>query len=246
MPLLPPLPRSAEAELLDRPSHDLAALADNLRDLRDIDRYLGGTALAWGGWGLAIALRPMLQTLPPGARATLLDVATGGADGPRILASRARRLGYDLRPIASDRLADVLGLARAAGARFPLVQHDALAIPLRDGAVDFVTCSLALHHFDPPAAVALLRELGRVARRGLIVNDLRRSRPAYWGARLLALGPWHAMARHDGPLSVLRAYTLPEARALAAQAGIAHARVQAMPLFRILITATNHPTRCPC
>lgn len=240
MLLLPPLPRSAEAELLDRPSHDLAALADNLRDLRDLDRYLGGTALTWR------ALRPMLQTLPPGARATLLDVATGGADGPRILASRARRLGYDLRPIASDRLADVLGLARAAGARFPLVQHDALAIPLRDGAVDFVTCSLALHHFDPPAAVALLRELGRVARRGLIVNDLRRSRPAYWGARLLALGPWHAMARHDGPLSVLRAYTLPEARALAAQAGIAHARVQAMPLFRILITATNHPTRCPC
>ena len=228
--LLPPtLPRSAEAELLDAQTHDLAALADNLRDLRALDRYLGGTSLTWQ------ALWPMLRALPPGAPATLLDVATGGADGPRILAARARRHGYELRPLASDRLADVLRLARAAGARFPLLQHDALAIPLADAAVDFVTCSLALHHFEPPAAVALLHELCRVARRGVIVNDLRRGRLAYAGARLLAHGPWHAMARHDGPLSVLRAYTLEEARALVEQAGISGAQVQAMPLFRMLI-----------
>jgi ubiquinone/menaquinone biosynthesis C-methylase UbiE len=163
-------------------------------------------------------------------------VATGGADGPPSLAARARRHGYDLRPLASDRLADALRLARAAGARFPLIQHDALAIPLPDRAVDFVTCSLALHHFEPLAAVALLRELRRVARRAVVVNDLRRCRPAYWGARLLALGPWHAMARHDGPLSVLRAYTLAEIRQLAAQAGFFDAQVAARPLFRIIIT----------
>lgn len=229
MPTLPALPRSAEPELLDAPTHDLAALADNLRDLRALDRYLGGTALTWR------VLWPMLRVMPPGTPATLLDVATGGADGPRILAARAQRHGYDLRPFASDRLADVLRLARRAGARFPLIQHDALTIPVRDQSVDFVTCSLALHHFDPPAAVALLRELCRIARRGVIVNDLRRGRLAYASAQLLARGPWHAMARHDGPLSVLRAYTLEEARALVAQAGISGARVQVLPLFRLLI-----------
>jgi ubiquinone/menaquinone biosynthesis C-methylase UbiE len=198
-----------------------------------VDRYLGGSALTWR------ALLPMLRALPPGTPATLLDVATGGADSPRILARLAGRHGYDLRPFASDQLADVLQLARRAGARFPLIQHDALAIPLQDVAVDFVTCSLALHHFDPPAAVVLLRELCRVARRGVVVNDLRRGRLAYWGAQLLARGPWHAMARHDGPLSVLRAYTLDEARALVAQAGIVGAQVQARPLFRMLIVVNE-------
>ncbi len=225
-----PLRRSAETELLDQPGHDYAALAENLQDLRELDRYLGGTALTWR------ALWPLLRELPHGAPATLLDVATGGADGPRGLVARAHRHGYDLRPFASDRLADVLQLARVAGAHFPLIQHDALAIPLHDRAIDFVTCSLALHHFDPPAAVALLRELHRVARRGVIVNDLCRGRLAYWGARLLALGPWHAMARHDGPLSVLRAYTIAEARALIAQAGLADARIAGGPLFRMIIT----------
>src|SRR5215203_3328829 len=95
MPILASLPRSAEPELLDAPAHDLDALADNLGDLRALDRYLGGTALTWR------VLWPMLRTLPPGAAATLLDVATGGADGPRILAARAQRHGYDLRPFAS-------------------------------------------------------------------------------------------------------------------------------------------------
>lgn len=229
MKLRSPLPRSPETELLDQPEHDLAELADNLRDLRELDRYLGGTALTWR------ALWPLLRELPRGTSTSLLDVATGGADGPRGLAARARRRGYQLNPIASDRLSDVLRLARAAGARFPLIQHDALAIPLPDRAVDFVTCSLALHHFDPPAAVALLRELGRVARRAVIVSDLRRGRLAYLGAQALARGPWHAMARHDGPLSVLRAYTLAEARDLVTQTRLPGARVLSQPLFRMII-----------
>src|SRR5258708_621586 len=101
MPTFPSLPPTAQSQLLDPPTHDLAALADNLRDLRALDRYLGGTMLTWR------ALRPMLRALPSGAPVTLLDVATGGADGPRILAACARRHGYDLCPFASDRLADV-------------------------------------------------------------------------------------------------------------------------------------------
>lgn len=230
MNLLQPLPRSADAELLDLPAPNLGALAENLRDLRDLDRLLGSSALTWRG------LWPMLRRLPPSAPITLLDVATGGAVGPRYLARAAGRRGYNLRLFASDRLAEVLRLARAAGAAFPLIRHDALAIPLPDRAVDFTTCALALHHFDPEAAAALLRELARVSRHGVVVNDLRRARPAYWGARLLALGPWHAMARHDGPLSVLRAYTLAEARALAVRAGLPGARVVAYAPFRMLIT----------
>ncbi|HJZ47418.1 MAG TPA: hypothetical protein VKE41_09650, partial [Roseiflexaceae bacterium] len=105
MSLFPALPRSAKPELLDAPEHDLAALEDNLHDLRMLDRYLGGTTLTWR------ALRPMIERMPPGTPVTLLDVATGGADSPRILARLARRHGYDLRPLASDRLKDVLRLA---------------------------------------------------------------------------------------------------------------------------------------
>jgi SAM-dependent methyltransferase len=236
MALLPELRRSEAPELLDGPSVDPTALADNLRDLRQVDRYLGGTALIWR------ELLPMLRRQPRGATATLLDVATGGADGPRLLVEWAGREGYHLRPVASDRLLAALQFARAAGAWFPLIRHDALAIPVADGGMDFVTCSLALHHFAPGEAIVLLRELNRVAHRGVIVGDLRRGRLAYLGARLLALGPWHAMARHDGPLSVLRAYTVAEVRELVRHAGLTGALVEARRPFRVVITIVKRET----
>jgi hypothetical protein len=43
------------------------------------------------------------------------------------------------------------------------------------------------------------------------------------------------MARHDGPLSVLRAYTPGEVRALIARAGLTDALVEARAPFRIVI-----------
>jgi hypothetical protein len=63
--------------------------------------------------------------------------------------------------------------------------------------------------------------MARVARHGVVVNDLARG-------RLLHLGAWallHAMTRnaftrHDGPLSVQRAYSLAEARTLVTGAGL--------------------------
>jgi hypothetical protein len=87
--------------------------------------------------------------------------------------------------------------------------------------VDIAISALTLHHLEPPAATAYLAAMDRVARMGVVVNDLARSR---WGwalvwlvTRLLACG---RMSRHDGPLSILRAYTAEEARALCAYAGM--------------------------
>ena len=88
-------------------------------------------------------------------------------------------------------------------------------------AFDVAHASLVLHHLDPDEAVALLRELRRVARHGIVVNDLVRGRLAWVGGWLLV----HAIAtsrytRHDGPLSVRRAYSRREMGALLDAAGL--------------------------
>jgi hypothetical protein len=101
--------------------------------------------------------------------------------------------------------------------------------------VDIAISALTLHHLEPAAATAYLAAMDGVARVGVVVNDLARSRVAWalvWLAtRLLALG---RMSRHDGPLSVRRAYTADEVRGLCARAGLEGVTVRRyVPLLRL-------------
>jgi hypothetical protein len=98
-----------------------------------------------------------------------------------------------------------------------------------------VTCSLALHHFDPAGAVQVLREMNRLCRTGFIVNDLRRGAIGY-GATWLAsrLTTRNRLTRHDAPLSVRRAYTPIELRSLLDEAGVVDAEIKTVPWFRMV------------
>jgi 2-polyprenyl-3-methyl-5-hydroxy-6-metoxy-1,4-benzoquinol methylase len=228
------LPRSAGAELMDRPDADPEELARSLEDLRSVNRWLGGTR----------AVRHHLSRLcaaHPQAEYSILDVATGSADFPVALVGWARRAGLGLRVVATDLHPATLSEARRRTADIPEVEvqaADALHLPFDDGAFDVTLLSTALHHFDHRAdAVMVLREMARVSRIGIIVNDLRRSLPALIGARLLAATVWrrHPITRHDGPLSVRRAYSAGELRELADAAGLAGARVHRHVPFRLVL-----------
>ena len=84
--------------------------------------------------------------------------------------------------------------------------------------------------------MTLLRELKRVARRAVVVTDLRRSRLAWVLIWLLTRVIWRSrIVRHDGPVSVGRAYTPREIAALARQAGLDGATVLRQPLFRMAV-----------
>ena len=94
------------------------------------------------------------------------------------------------------------------GLRLRVGDGRALADP--DGSFDIVHSSMVLHHLEPEEAVVFLREMARVARRGVIVNDLVRSRLGWLGAWLIShLLTRSRYTRHDAPLSVRRAYTGP-------------------------------------
>ena len=205
-------------ELLDGPLGDPGALEDNLRDLRRINRLLGGVDLS---------ARAVASLAGGRENLTLLDVGTGAADIPVALLARARGDGRQLSITATDGRAEVVRAARAVDPgldRTPglkLAVADGLALPYPDASFDVAHISLVLHHHDPAEAVTLLRELRRVARSGVVVNDLSRGRLRWLGAVLLtATITSGRYTRHDAPLSVRRAYTLDEVRSLFRDAGI--------------------------
>ncbi len=208
-------------ELLDGPLDDTRALVGNLRDLARINRLTGGAALS------ERTIADLATRYPETTVRSILDVGTGAADIPARLLASARRHGGELAVIASDSRPEVLAaalVARPALGRMPgltFALADGRGLPWPDGSFDVAHASLVLHHLSPADAVAFLRELRRVARLGVVVNDLVRGRQFWLGGWLLV----HAIAtsrftRHDGPLSVRRAYTRPELDALVAGAGL--------------------------
>ena len=224
-------------ELLDGPLDDEAALRGNLRDLARINRWLGGTSASRRALDRLLARR----TVPH----TLLDVGTGAADIPLALLGRASRSGRPLRVTGVDSRQEVLDAARAIDprlARTPdleLVVVDGRILPWPDRSFDVVHASLVIHHLEPPDALAFLREAARVARLGVVINDLVRARHHWLGARvLLPLMTRNRFTRHDGPLSVRRAYTRMELRALLAGAALRPvAEVGAFAGHRVAIAA---------
>jgi ubiquinone/menaquinone biosynthesis C-methylase UbiE len=233
--------RSVEVdELLDGPLDDAEALVGNLRDLARANRWLGGVWLSSKG---------VAALAPAGVPLTVLDVGTGGADIPLALIDRARAAGRRLSVTATDNRHEILAAAVLALPRLATTPDLALrvadgrALPFPDRSFDVAHSSLVLHHVEPAVAVELLREMGRVARRGIVVNDLVRGQLAWLGAWLLShLATTNRYSRHDAPLSVRRAYTVDELTSLIAAAGL---RVEASAFgpfrHRVMLAATVGP-----
>jgi hypothetical protein len=90
----------------------------------------------------------------------------------------------------------------------------------------------------------MLREMRRVARLGVVVNDLERSRVGLLGAWLIGhLLTANRLTRHDAPLSVRRAYTAMEMATMLRSAGLVPVRtVRGAVGQRYAIAAVVVPT----
>lgn len=212
----------AIVEEMDRPDIPREILHRDLANLRTINRYFGGAKAA------ALAVRLALRRCP---LESVLDCACGGADNT-LIQHHALKPG---RSIALDLHPTTLEYARThtAGSGIEFHNGDIRDLPFPDQSIDVVTCHLALHHFPDDEAVQVLRELGRVARKLVVVTDLTREPLGYVAAWLLVqLWLRDPMTRHDALLSVRRAWNHEEFKELASKAGWTSPVHHPFPWFR--------------
>lgn len=209
---------------LERLDHPVPP-AERDASLADIDRLNA----RFGGYVLTFrALDRLTSGLPASRTLLVVDVGGGRGDFARRLIQRCRRRGRLVHVVVVDRDPDLLAAARRrAPSHTSLVRADATALPFREGSADVVTMSLTLHHMEPDDAATSLGEMRAIARTVVIVNDLLRGRLSlalvWLATRVLAC---HPISRHDGPLSVRRAYAPDELRALCEKAGLPAPRIE--------------------
>lgn len=226
----------AKPEMMDLPGNDPALLAEDLKNLRTINRYFGGFA------AVGKTILPFFHGVASDKPVEILDLATGSADHPVEIARIARKLGRRVHIIAVDRNPQILEIARRRTQGIPEIEvarKDLLQLDFADGSFDIVLCSLALHHFSREDAVGILAEMNRICRIGIIVNELNRSWIAAWTAWVYThVTTRNPLTLYDSYASVLRAFTPVELREMALEAGIERFEIMTRPFFRLILVAS--------
>jgi SAM-dependent methyltransferase len=212
--------RARDPELLDAEPPE-SEVAKSLRDLRLVNRCLGSRRAL---------LRAVGSCWSPAGR--LLDVGCASGDVLGYLQQRLPgvrlAVGLDIKALHLKDAAP--GLRCAVG--------DVRRLPFAERSFDVVTASLFLHHFDAAELAPVVRELARVARRALVVCDLRRALLPYLFGRvafpLLFATP---VSVHDGLVSIRRGFREPELREAFAGAGLRQVQIRRAFPYRLLAVA---------
>lgn len=222
--------RSYEKEMMDLTDNSPELLADDLRNLRMLNRYLSGSRSVMLALQRALGREPLKHI-------SVLDVGTGSADIPAAIFAWAKRRNIAAKIIGVE--ADPITARIAANqtkqlADIKIIQGDAGAPPFSPGAFDFVVASQFLHHFSEAKIIDLLKQWAKLARRGIVISDLVRHPLAYHGIRLLTkLTTRNLMTLTDAPLSVRRAFAFNEWRELLCQADIGQVEMFSVFPFRM-------------
>jgi 2-polyprenyl-3-methyl-5-hydroxy-6-metoxy-1,4-benzoquinol methylase len=171
----------------------------------------------------------------------ILDVGFGGGDTLRAIAHWAAQrsiivelTGIDLNPYAM-RAAQELGTHDPLAPSLDLITADVFRYRPQQQP-DVIVSALFTHHLSSSEIVRFVRWMEEQARLGWFINDLERSSRAAWWFRFLSmLFGWHRFVRHDGPVSLRRAFRENDWQRLLREANVANASIESNPMCRLCV-----------
>ncbi len=219
--------RVVTPELLDTDAASPPEVQRTLADLRRINRWFGG---------ISTTRRLLERVLArcPSPELTLLDVGAGSGDVSLTAAAQLQRKAK-IKVTLLDRMPAHLprnGASRIGG--------DALSLPFRDASFDLVNCSLLVHHLEPAQVSRFITEALRVARRAVLLNDLRRE-PLHLALMYAGYPLFSRLTLHDGIASVRRAYTPDELAAILRDTPGTSIEIENHYLYRMGIVVWKEP-----
>ena len=226
--------RSYELENIDKGTYTPEEYEGCLVELRRVNEWLGDAKVLQESFFAEIA-RANLRSF------SVLDVGAGSGELLRVTAQWARETNRTTRLVGVELNRRSAQAIRDESTDFPEIssaQANGLRLPFADNSFDFAIQSLTLHHFDDQNAVKIVREMARVAARGIFVIDLHRNPVAYYFYTTIGhLFLHNRLIREDGALSILKSFKPDEMEDIGRQAGLKHPVVEKHFPSRLVLRA---------
>lgn len=231
--------RATKPERIDTGDYTPEEYATFLREIRFINQRLGDRS-ALEKTLIAEIIRLDLKEF------SVLDVGAGTGELLGVVAEFARASGRNAQLVGLD--LNEISIKEVASERLKFeeispVQGNALCLPFADNAFDFAFCSLFTHHLTDEQIPAALREMSRIARRGIVVIDLERSVKAWFLYQLFCLAyRISPLVRQDGSLSIKKGFTCNEMIEFGNASELRDPIVQKHAPYRIVTSTFNSDT----
>ncbi|SFH86181.1 methyltransferase domain-containing protein [Halpernia frigidisoli] len=195
-------------ESMDDFSMDNDGLITALDDLARINKFLGGNSVTIEG------IEKLLKNYQKSETITILDFGCGDGEMLRQVADYGKRQNINFNLIGIDANAATIRYAENNSKNYSNISYLAEDIFLYDFSkinIDIALITLTLHHFKDPEILNLMKVIFNLVRKGIVVNDLQRSKIAYrLFQAIIFVFRLEKMTANDGLISILRGFKKPD------------------------------------
>ena len=196
--------RSNESEIMDDFDLQGPELEKTLNDLDIINTWLGGNRVTIKG------VEKLLNRTKREGIIRIADIGCGSGRILRKLSDWGNENGYDLELTGIDANSHAVEIGRKASRDYPEISFKNLDIfsdEFHQLRFDIIICTLTLHHFKDHKIINILRSFLDQSNIGIVINDLQRSRLAYFLFKAFCrVFVRNEIARKDGLTSILRGF----------------------------------------
>lgn len=196
--------RSDEREIMDHLDFKGQELESTLDDLDRVNRLLGGYKVTLQGIEKILGSACFAQPVE------ITDVGCGNGSMLREVAKIGRSKGLRMKLKGLDISEHTIAIARKQSKDFPEISFERMDVTseeFKNIRIDILLCTLTLHHFSDEEIEDLMKIFVSSCHMGIVINDLHRSKTAYYLFKLYCVFFMkNEVAKKDGLTSILRGF----------------------------------------
>lgn len=196
--------RTNRSEIMDDLNMQGNDLEKTLQDIDKINKWLGGNKVTIEG------IKKLLKGHPDGKMVHIADMGCGDGAILREIAKWGRDKEFPIKLSGIDANTHTIEIAERLSEFYPEINYKAINIldpTFQKEEFDIILCTLTLHHFKDEEIKEVTHNFSRQARIGVVINDLHRSKQAYFLFKVFCkIFVGNKIARKDGLTSILRGF----------------------------------------